>query len=133
MQQGGANNIGFEVLKLKREIIKFCNFLSNSPTTRGDGAQLDVSEAELKMDWRPYISEPYTGKWMNEWPYEMYERAVQLLRELNEENVPQIAQRYKDLKREFRQLRDEPKNLYSGGTTVGREYERAFNKRYYYH
>lgn len=101
----------------------FCRMLSMDcpdPPPAGQGNPV--------LYWRPYLSEPYAGSWQNEWPMEVYESVVQLMRELDEENMPLIEQRFKRIRRDYFQLKDTPRRTYAG---VSGEYERAFNKVYY--
>lgn len=107
--------------ELKKEMLNFAEFLSG----------IQPSEKRPIRE-RPFLSEsepPHTAAWQNEWVMQVYESVIQLLKVLKPENVNIIGQRFKKIKKDYYELRNQPKTTTSG---LNSQYERAFNKKYYY-
>lgn len=111
-------------------MMAFCTFLSTDNTSCSPGLRPGEPGEQLEpIDWRPFVSEPYVGKWQNEWPMTIYESVLRLIRILSDENADQIEARYREIRREYFRLKDTPK--VNGSMEVGGAYARAYNKKYY--
>lgn len=113
-------------MSLQHEMLNFCKFLSHDPVLDPVDS-VKFSEYPIKT-WRPYVSDPIQPGWQNEWPMQVYESVLQLVRQLDDDNVDWIAAKYKALRKEYFALKDTPKRNTTG---VGSVYEQAYNKKYY--
>lgn len=113
-------------MSLYHEMFNFYKFLSQDPVYDPVDS-VKFSEYPLQ-NWRPYFTEPSQRAWINEWPLQIAETVLQLMRQLDDDNVDWIAAKYKALRKEYFALKDTPKRNTAG---VGSDYEQAFNKKYY--
>lgn len=122
---------------LRQDMLTFVGELSGIPVPTEQEQQDENYQKGLwtsvggewlpRTDWRLYMESYRTGRF-NEWVYAVVESAIQLLKELNQENVDLIYGRYATLKKYYYEMKNQPKALYGGVATT---YERAFNKYYY--
>ena len=120
---------------LRKDLEEFANQLSGTHETEGEEKQRENynkglwtsvgSEWVPRTDWR--LQEPYVTGPFNEWVYNVFESTTQLMRELHEDNVYLIEERFRRLKKDYYQMKNQPKRLYGG---VAVQYEKAFNKNY---
>lgn len=113
---------------LRQNMIAFASEVSGLPQSTYDKQQDEELKHENYLDWDVMLSDPYKSAGFNEWPWKVYELVVQLIKELNEENVDMIEQRFIQIRKYYYQNRGKVKGAKLG---VGYEYERAYNTTYY--
>lgn len=114
--------------KLRQDIRDFAFEISGIPESKEEEEEDEKRKHANPINWKPLLSDPYRGAPFNDWPWQVYENVVQLSRELKEENVDLIEQRFIRLKKYYYENRAKPKGSRMG---VGYEYEKAYNKMYY--
>jgi hypothetical protein len=124
---------------LRQDMLTFCQQLSGVPSSESmneeekkyqDGLWSGVeggTEWNARVDWKVHCDSYRSGRF-NDWVYQVYESAVQLLKELTPENTDLIEGRYRRLKKYYYEMKNQPTSLYGG---AGSTYEKAFNKKYY--
>lgn len=103
----------------------FATEISGIPQSKEEEEEYEKLKHANYIDWKPHLYEPSEPSAFNEWPWRIFEVVKQLMRELNEENVDLIKERYIRVKKHYYELKNKPKTQGSGA------YERGFNKVYY--